>query len=38
MKTKTLETIFEGRNVIIEKDENGNPVFEIESTSMAIGR
>lgn len=37
MKTKALEKIFEGRNVIIEMDEKGNPIFEIESTSMAIG-
>lgn len=37
MKTKALEKIFEGRNVIIEINEKGNPIFEIESTSMAIG-
>ena len=37
MKTKALEKIFEGRNVIIKMDEKGNPIFEIESTSMAIG-
>lgn len=37
MKTKALEQIFEGRNVIIETDEKGNPLFEIETTSMAIG-
>lgn len=37
MKTKALEKIFEGRNVIIKTDENGNPLFEIETTSMAIG-
>lgn len=37
MKTKIFEEIFEGRNVIIETDENGELLFEIESTSMAIG-
>ena len=37
MKTKALEIIFQGRNVIIEMDEKGNPIFEIESTAMAIG-
>lgn len=37
MKTKMLEKIFEGRNVIIISDEKGNPLFEIESTAMAIG-
>lgn len=37
MRTKALEKIFEGKNVIIETDEKGNPLFEIETTSMAIG-
>lgn len=37
MKTKVVEGIFDGRNVIVETDEKGNPLFEIESTSMAIG-
>lgn len=32
-----LLKIFEGRNVIIDSDDNGNPLFEIESTAMAIG-
>lgn len=37
MRTKALEKIFEGKNIIIETDEKGNPLFEIETTSMAIG-
>lgn len=37
MKSKVLNKLFEGRNVIIEIDKNGSLWFEIESLSMAIG-
>lgn len=37
MNIKIFEQIFEGHNVIIQKDENGLLWFEIESLSMAIG-
>lgn len=37
MKSKVLNKLFDGRNVIIEMDEKGNLFFEIESVSMAIG-
>lgn len=37
MKTQILSKIFDGRNITIETDENGEPLFEVESVSMAIG-
>lgn len=37
MKSKVLNKLFDGRDVIIEVDDNGNLYFEIESVSMAIG-
>ena len=37
MKSKILNELFDGRNVIMEVDEQGILYFEIESLSMAIG-
>lgn len=37
MKSKVLNELFDGRNVIMEVDEHGVLYFEIESLSMAIG-
>lgn len=37
MKSKVLNKLFDGRNVVIEVDDNCDLYFEIESLSMAIG-
>lgn len=37
MKSKVLNKLFNGKNVIIEIDENNNLFFEVESVAMAIG-
>ena len=37
MKSKVLNKLFDGKNVIIEIDENNNIFFEVESVAMAIG-
>ena len=37
MKSKVLNKLFDGKNVIIEIDENNNLFFEVESVAMAIG-
>lgn len=37
MKSKVLNKLFDGKNVIIEIDKNNNLYFEVESVSMAIG-
>lgn len=34
---RILNKLFDGRNVEIQQDDNGNLWFEVESLSMAIG-